>query len=143
VPPLSAPRGTHDLLPDASTAWRWLHGVHTEVAERHGYRLVDTPVFEQTELFERGVGTGTDVVDKEMYTFADRGGRSLTLRPEGTAGVLRAVLQANLLEEARPVRTHYAGPMFPTTGRRRGASGSSTRWESSASASAARTSTSR
>jgi histidyl-tRNA synthetase len=86
--------------------------VHTEVAERHGYRLVDTPVFEQTELFERGVGTGTDVVDKEMYTFTDRGGRSLTLRPEGTAGVLRAVLQANLLEEARPVRTHYAGPMF-------------------------------
>jgi histidyl-tRNA synthetase len=112
VPPLGAPRGTHDLLPDSATAWRWLHGVHAEAAELHGYRLVDTPVFEQTELFERGVGTGTDVVDKEMYTFIDRGGRSLTLRPEGTAGVLRAVLQANLLEEARPVRTHYAGPMF-------------------------------
>ncbi len=112
MPPLGAPRGTHDLLPDTATAWRWLHGVHAGVAELHGYRLIDTPVFEQTELFERGVGTGTDVVDKEMYTFTDRGGRSLTLRPEGTAGVLRAVLQANLLEEARPVRTHYAGPMF-------------------------------
>jgi histidyl-tRNA synthetase len=112
VPPLGAPRGTHDLLPDTATAWRWLHGVHAEAAELHGYRPIDTPVFEQTELFERGVGTGTDVVDKEMYTFSDRGGRSLTLRPEGTAGVLRAVLQANLLEEARPVRAHYAGPMF-------------------------------
>ena len=112
MPPPSAPKGTHDLLPDASTAWRWLHRAHAEVAELHGYRLIDTPVFEHTELFERGVGTGTDVVEKEMYTFSDRGGRSLTLRPEGTVGVLRAVLQAKLLDEGRPVRTHYAGPMF-------------------------------
>lgn len=112
MPPLTAPRGTHDLLPDASTSWTWLHRVHAEVAGLHGYRLIDTPIFENTELFERGVGTGTDVVDKEMYTFTDRGGRSLTLRPEGTAGVLRGVLSANLLEETRPVRTHYAGPMF-------------------------------
>jgi histidyl-tRNA synthetase len=112
VTPISAPKGTHDLLPDALTAWRWLHRVHTEVCELHGYRLVDTPIFEHTELFERGVGTGTDMVEKEMYTFLDRGGRSLTLRPEGTVGVLRAVLQGRLLEEVRPVRTHYAGPMF-------------------------------
>jgi histidyl-tRNA synthetase len=112
VPPPSAPKGTHDLLPDASTAWRWLHEVHAEVADLHGYRLIDTPIFEHTELFERGVGTGTDVVDKEMYTFTDRGGRSLTLRPEGTVGVLRAVLEHRLTEEVRPVRAHYAGPMF-------------------------------
>jgi histidyl-tRNA synthetase len=112
VPPPSAPKGTHDLLPDASTAWRWLHRVHAEVTELHGYRLVDTPMFEHTELFERGVGTGTDVVDKEMYTFTDRGGRSLTLRPEGTVGVLRAVLEHRLTDEVRPVRAHYAGPMF-------------------------------
>jgi len=112
VPPPSAPKGTHDLLPDASAAWRWLHGVHAEVTELHGYRLVDTPMFEHTELFERGVGTGTDVVDKEMYTFTDRGGRSLTLRPEGTVGVLRAVLEHRLTEEVRPLRAHYAGPMF-------------------------------
>jgi histidyl-tRNA synthetase len=112
VPPPSAPKGTHDLLPDTSSAWRWLHAVHAEVAELHGYRLVDTPIFEHTELFERGVGTGTDVVEKEMYTFTDRGGRSLTLRPEGTVGVLRAVLEHRLTDELRPVRAHYAGPMF-------------------------------
>jgi histidyl-tRNA synthetase len=79
---------------------------------RHGYQLVDTPVFEHSELFERGVGSGTDVVDKEMYTFTDRGGRSLTLRPEGTAGVLRATLGASLVQETRPLRVRYAGPMF-------------------------------
>jgi histidyl-tRNA synthetase len=112
VPPPSAPKGTHDLLPDASTAWRWLHEVHAEVAGLHGYRLIDTPIFEHTELFERGVGTGTDVVEKEMYTFTDRGERSLTLRPEGTVGVLRAVLEHRLAEEVRPLRAHYAGPMF-------------------------------
>jgi histidyl-tRNA synthetase len=111
-PPLSAPRGTRDLLPAGSTAWHWLHEVHAGVAGLHGYRLLDTPLFEHTELFERGVGTGTDVVDKEMYTFSDRGGRSMTLRPEGTAGVLRAVLQGGLLEEERPARVQYAGPMF-------------------------------
>ena len=112
MPPPGAPKGTHDLLPDASTAWRWLHGVHVEVARLHGYRLIDSPIFEHTELFERGVGTGTDVVEKEMYTFTDRGGRSLTLRPEGTVGVLRAVLEHRLTEEVRPLRAHYAGPMF-------------------------------
>jgi len=112
MPGIAAPRGTRDLLPDASPAWEWLHDVHRRVAGGFGYQLVDAPVFEHTELIERGVGTGTDVVDKEMYTFADRGGRSLTLRPEGTAGVLRAVLAANLLQEHRPVRVRYAGPMF-------------------------------
>ncbi len=112
MPPPTAPKGTHDLLPDASTAWTWLHGVHAEVAGRHGYRLIDTPIFEHTELFERGVGTGTDVVEKEMYTFTDRGERSLTLRPEGTVGVLRAVLEHRLAEEVKPLRAHYAGPMF-------------------------------
>jgi histidyl-tRNA synthetase len=86
--------------------------VHAEVAGLHGYRLIDTPIFEHTELFERGVGTGTDVVEKEMYTFTDRGERSLTLRPEGTVGVLRAVLEHRLTEEVRPLRAHYAGPMF-------------------------------
>jgi histidyl-tRNA synthetase len=112
VPPPSAPKGTHDLLPDESAAWRWLYGAHAGVAELHGYRQIDSPIFEPTELFERGVGTGTDIVDKEMYTFTDRGGRSLTLRPEGTVGVLRAVLEHRLTEEVRPVRAHYAGPMF-------------------------------
>jgi histidyl-tRNA synthetase len=123
MPGIAAPRGTRDLLPDASAAWEWLHDVHKHVAEGFGYQLVDTPVFEQTELIERGVGTGTDVVDKETYTFSDRGGRSITLRPEGTAGVLRAVLAANLTQELRPVRVRYQGPMFrydrPQAGRHR------------------------
>ncbi len=123
MPGIAAPRGTRDLLPDAAPAWEWLHGVHRRVAESFGYQLVETPVFEHTELIERGVGTGTDVVDKEMYTFEDRGGRSLTLRPEGTAGVLRAVLAANLVQEVRPLRVRYQGPMFrydrPQAGRYR------------------------
>jgi histidyl-tRNA synthetase len=112
MPPIAAPRGTNDLLPDASAAWRWLHETHTRVVESFGYRLVDTPILEQTELFERGVGTSTDVVEKQMFTFTDRGGRSLTLRPEGTAGVLRALMAGNVLAEVRPARVHYAGPMF-------------------------------
>ena len=123
MPGIAAPRGTRDLLPSASPAWEWLHTVHARVADSFGYQLIDTPVFEQTELIERGVGTGTDVVDKETYTFTDRGGRSMTLRPEGTAGVLRAVLAANLTQEMRPVRVRYQGPMFrydrPQAGRYR------------------------
>jgi histidyl-tRNA synthetase len=110
--PIAPPRGTRDLLPDEAPAWRWLHNAHTGWAERYGYQLIDTPVFESTELFSRGVGTGTDIVDKEMYTFADRKGRSLTLRPEGTAPVVRAVLGAHLEQRWRPVRVHYAMAMF-------------------------------
>jgi histidyl-tRNA synthetase len=112
MPSIPRPKGTHDILPAESHAWDWLLRAHEDAATRFGYRRADTPVFEQTELFERGVGTGTDVVDKEMFTFPDRGGRSLTLRPEGTAGMLRAVLDASLTQEVRPVRVHYAGPMF-------------------------------
>lgn len=112
MPPIAAPRGTRDLLPADAAAWQWLHDVHVRVAGAHGYRLVDTPIYEHTELFERGVGAGTDVVEKEMFTFTDRGGRSLTLRPEGTAGVVRACLQASLLQRERPLRVRYAGPMF-------------------------------
>ncbi|HEV7677358.1 MAG TPA: histidine--tRNA ligase [Candidatus Dormibacteraeota bacterium] len=112
MPGIAAPRGTRDLLPDASPAWEWLYAVHARVAGEFGYQLVDTPVYEHTELIERGVGVGTDVVDKETFTFDDRGGRSITLRPEGTAGVLRAVLSASLTQEIRPLRVRYAGPMF-------------------------------
>ena len=121
--PIAPPRGTRDLLPDEAPAWRWFHETHAAVAGRHGYQLIDTPVFEATELFSRGVGSGTDIVDKEMYTFTDRGGRSMTLRPEGTAPVLRAVLGAHLEQQRRPVRVHYAMSMFrydrPQAGRYR------------------------
>ncbi|MHB8718086.1 MAG: histidine--tRNA ligase [Candidatus Dormibacteria bacterium] len=120
---IARPRGTHDLLPDDVPAWRWLHGLHAAAAERHGYQLIDTPIFEATDLFARGVGDATDIVDKEMYTFSDRGGRSVTLRPEGTAPVVRAVLGARLEQRHRPVRVHYAMPMFrydrPQAGRQR------------------------
>jgi histidyl-tRNA synthetase len=121
--PIAPPRGTRDLLPDEAPAWQWLHETHAAVAGRHGYQLIDTPTFEATELFARGVGSGTDIVDKEMYTFTDRGGRSMTLRPEGTAPTLRAVLGARLGQQRRPVRVQYAMSMFrydrPQAGRQR------------------------
>ena len=120
MPPIAALRGTRDILPPESSAWQWLLETHRRCAEAHGYRYADTPVIEATELFERGVGTGTDVVEKEMFSFVDRGGRQVTLRPEGTAGVVRAVLAGRLDQEARPARLHYAGPFFrnerPQTG---------------------------
>ncbi len=112
MPEIAAPRGTRDILPDEFSARRWLLDTHRDVAESFGFRPIETPVFEATDLFSRGVGTDTDIVEKQMFTFEDRGGRSLTLRPEGTAGALRAVLGAHLDQETRPVRVHYAGPFF-------------------------------
>jgi histidyl-tRNA synthetase len=110
--PIAALRGMRDVLPADAAAWQWLLEAHRRVAEAHGYRYVETPILEMTELFERGVGSGTDVVEKEMFSFVDRGGRSVTLRPEGTAGVVRAVLSHRLDQEVRPVRLHYQGAFF-------------------------------
>jgi histidyl-tRNA synthetase len=112
MPPITRPRGTNDILPAGAALWEWLLETHARVAALHGYDLIETPVFEATEMYERGTGAGTDVVEKEMFTFTDRGGRSLTLRPEMTPGVVRAVLGAHLDQERRPVRVRYAGPMF-------------------------------
>jgi histidyl-tRNA synthetase len=112
MPEIAAPRGTRDILPDEFAARKWLLDTHRSVVESFGYRPIETPIIEATELFSRGVGADTDVVDKQMFTFEDRGGRSLTLRPEGTAGALRAVLSAHLDQEVRPVRVQYAGPFF-------------------------------
>jgi histidyl-tRNA synthetase len=112
MPPIAAVRGTHDVLPAQARAWEWLHQTHERVAASFGYQLVQTPIIEHTELFERAVGAGTDIVDKEMFTFIDRGNRSITLRPEGTAGVVRATLSAGLAQQARPLRVRYSGPMF-------------------------------
>src|SRR5437879_3818390 len=112
MPAIAAPRGTKDILPSDATAWRWLLEAHREVAESFGYRCIETPIYEHTELFARAVGTDTDIVEKQMFTFEDRGGRSLALRPEGTAGVMRAVLGARLDQAINPVRVHYQGPMF-------------------------------
>lgn len=117
---LRAPKGTDDLLPPESRMWRRLLRVWDTLTERYGYELVSTPVFESAELFARGVGEHTEVVEKQMYTFQDRKGRRLTLRPENTAGVVRAYLQAGRAGEFKGA---YSGPMFrherPQEGRRR------------------------
>src|ERR1700733_13198954 len=89
---LAAPRGTHDVLPPRSADWNRLEGRARDIAERFGYGEIRTPTFEATELFVRGVGETTDIVEKEMYTFTTKGGESMTLRPEWTAPVVRAFL---------------------------------------------------
>ncbi|MBV9277367.1 MAG: histidine--tRNA ligase [Candidatus Eremiobacteraeota bacterium] len=111
MPNLTAPRGTQDVIPPLSGRWQELETRIHELARGFGYGEIRTPVFEATELFERGVGETTDIVEKEMYTFADRGGRSVTLRPEFTAPVVRAALQNNLLSSL-PARLYYLGPIF-------------------------------
>src|SRR3954454_7750515 len=118
-----APKGTFDLLPPRSAAFLAVRDGLAAPARRAGYGYVETPVFEDTALFERGVGESTDVVSKEMYTFDDKGGRSLTLRPEGTASVLRAVLEHGLHKGGLPVKLWYSGSFFryerPQAGRYR------------------------
>ncbi|HEX2051101.1 MAG TPA: histidine--tRNA ligase [Actinomycetota bacterium] len=110
--PLRAPRGTQDLLPPASWEWQRLVRDALDDCARAGYLPVETPLFEHTEVFARGVGEDTDVVTKQMYTFADRAGRSLTLRPEGTAPVVRAVIEGGLERGALPVKLAYCGAML-------------------------------
>lgn len=106
------PRGTRDMLPEQSAMFRRMEQVAAELSELYGYCQIHTPIFEHSELFYRGVGEATDIVEKEMYTFTDRGGRGLTLRPEGTAPVARAFIEHKLYNEAMPVRYFYWGPMF-------------------------------
>jgi histidyl-tRNA synthetase len=107
----SAPRGTADFFPPESGRWSELEARIHRLSARFGYGEIRTPMFESTELFVRGVGEQSDIVEKEMYTFEDRGGRSLTLRPEWTAPVVRAVLERGLLAHA-PIRLYYIGPIF-------------------------------
>ncbi len=100
-------RGTQDVLPADSHEWQYVERTVLQVARDHGYREIRTPVFEHTELFQRSVGETTDVVQKEMYTFEDKGGRSITLRPEGTAGAMRLLLEHGLHNEALPIKASY------------------------------------
>lgn len=120
---LSAPKGVPDYVPPASATFHQVREVFVHQAHRAGYQHIELPVFEDTTLFARGVGESTDVVSKEMYTFTDRGERSVTLRPEGTAGVMRAVIQHNLDRGQLPVKLAYYGPFFryerPQAGRYR------------------------
>jgi histidyl-tRNA synthetase len=120
MPAIASVRGANDILPAEAGAWEWLYETHREVAAEFGYRGIETPIFEFTEMFERGIGAGTDVVEKEMYSFVDKGGDHLTLRPENTPAVVRAVLGAHLEQDLKPVRVHYAGPMFRRDSPQRG-----------------------
>ncbi len=105
---IDAPKGTFDILPDSSHLWRFIERTAAELAQRFGYGEIRTPIFERTELFTRGVGDSSDIVTKEMYTFMDKGERSMTLRPEMTAPVVRAFIEHRLA----PQKLYYIGPMF-------------------------------
>ena len=109
---VNAPKGTKDMLPEDAYRWQWVQTLMRERAENCGYREIRTPVFEHTELFLRGVGDTTDIVQKEMYTFEDKGGRSMTLKPEGTAGAVRAYIEHGMQNEPQPVKLYYISPIF-------------------------------
>jgi histidyl-tRNA synthetase len=111
-PKFEAPRGTHDVLPAEQPLWRHVTGEVEGLCALYGYRRVQTPVFEDTELFARTSGSGSDVVQKEMYTFEDRGGRSLTLRPEATAPIVRAYLEHGLHREPQPQKLYTIATMY-------------------------------
>ncbi len=119
----SRPRGTNDIIPGEIELWLDLEQKIRTVCHAYGYKELRTPMFEHTELFQRGIGDTTDIVEKEMYTFIDRGQRSITLRPEGTAPLVRAYIENNLGSGALPVKLFYYGPMFryerPQAGRYR------------------------
>ncbi|MBR1969999.1 MAG: histidine--tRNA ligase [Clostridia bacterium] len=104
---ITAPRGTADILPSDILKWKYIEGKISEICDKFGFEEIRTPIFENTELFERGVGDTTDVVQKEMYTFNDKGGRSITLRPEGTACVARAFLEHNIYSKPLPAKLFY------------------------------------
>ena len=120
---IMAPKGVSEYLPPRSASFEWVREKLINPAKLAGYQLMELPVFEDTQLFSRGVGESTDVVSKEMYTFEDRGGRSITLRPEGTAGVMRAVIEHSLDRGQLPVKVYYSGAFFraerPQAGRYR------------------------
>ena len=123
MPRFQAPKGVSEYFPERSTHFDFVRSTIINSALVAGYALMELPVFEDTELFARGVGESTDVVRKEMYTFEDRGGRSITLRPEGTAGVMRAVIEHNLDRGQLPLKVYYSGAFFraerPQAGRYR------------------------
>ncbi|MDE7076657.1 MAG: histidine--tRNA ligase, partial [Clostridia bacterium] len=120
---INVPKGTKDVLPDQSYKWQFVEGTAREVAKVFNLKEIRTPVFEHTELFQRGVGETTDVVTKEMYTFEDKGGRSITLKPEGTAGVARSFIENGLVNSPLPLKSFYITPCYryerPQAGRLR------------------------
>jgi histidyl-tRNA synthetase len=117
---IDAPRGTHDVLPSDQPLWQKVTGEMERLCALYGYRRIQTPGFEDTELFQRTSGAGSDIVQKEMYTFEDRGGRSLTLRPEGTAPICRAYLEHGMHREPQPVKLYTLAPMYRYAAPQRG-----------------------
>ena len=109
---IQKPKGTKDILQTESYKWQYVENIISKILENYGYKEIRTPVFENTELFQRGVGDTTDVVQKEMYTFEDKGGRSITLRPEGTAGVVRAYIENGMSSMPSPVKVWYNMAMY-------------------------------
>jgi histidyl-tRNA synthetase len=117
---IEAPRGTHDVLPSDQPLWQKVTGEMERLCAVYGYRRIQTPGFEDTELFRRTSGAGSDIVQKEMYTFEDRGGRSLTLRPEGTAPICRAYIEHGMHREPQPVKLYTLAPMYRYAAPQRG-----------------------
>ncbi|MGL5870680.1 histidine--tRNA ligase [Clostridium chrysemydis] len=109
---IQAPKGTKDMLPEEAYKWHYVENIFREVSKNFGIREIRTPIFEHTELFLRGVGETTDIVQKEMYTFKDKGDRSITLKPEGTAPAVRAFIENRLFNEAQPTKLYYITPCF-------------------------------
>lgn len=109
---INIPKGTKDVLPEESYKWHYIEGLARKIADDFGLKEIRTPTFEHTELFLRGVGDTTDIVNKEMYTFLDKGERSITLKPEGTAGVARAFVENGLQNTAMPLKMYYITPVF-------------------------------
>jgi len=118
-----APRGTTDILPEEQVYWRYIEQKAAYICQLYGYERIDSPAFEDTSLFARSVGAGTDIVEKEMYSFTDKGGNQITLRPEGTAPVCRAYLEHGFASRPQPVKLYYLAPIFryerPQAGRYR------------------------
>ncbi len=109
---IKRPKGTQDIVPGSVEKWQYLENEIRKICSDYGYQEIRTPIFEATELFQRGVGETTDIVNKEMYTFMDKGNRSITLRPEGTASVCRAYVENKLYGQPQPIKLYYLGPMF-------------------------------
>ena len=120
---INIPKGTKDCLPQDSAKWQYIEKIARDVASNFGIKEIRTPTFEHTEVFLRGIGDTTDVVNKEMYTFLDKGNRSITLKPEGTAGVARAFVEKGLVSSVMPLKLFYITPCFryerPQAGRLR------------------------
>ena len=120
---INIPKGTKDVLPQESYKWHYVEDIARKVASAFNVKEIRTPTFEHTELFLRGVGNTTDIVNKEMYTFLDKGNRSITLKPEGTAGVARSFIENGLSNTQMPLKMYYFSPVFryerPQAGRLR------------------------